>query len=287
MTVFAVCVWFHPTREDASHALTYADQVGRVLVVDNSPGDNRSLLPAHPRIHYRPQFANTGIGRALNLAAREALAEGATWILTMDQDSSFAPDDIRRLLACAEEEGNEQIAIFAPTFEPTKIGPPRQDCDSAITSGSLIRLAAHHAIGGHNEDLFLDDVDHEFGYRLRRHGYRIVCVNEVFLAHRVGDPLARRFLWRTIHSTNHSAVRKYYMTRNRLYMRKHFPEFGAPYLKMVLLDAVKVLLVEQDKRRKLACMAHGALDFLRGTMGEWQVKQSSSVPYTRGGRHES
>jgi rhamnosyltransferase len=102
----------------------------------------------------------------------------------------------------------------------------------------------------------------------------------------LGDPLEKRFLWRAIHSTNHGALRKYYMTRNRLYMRKHFPEFRAPYLKMVLLDALKVLLIEDDKRRKIECMMHGALDFMRGNMGKWDAWHPSTGAGTRSGRGE-
>jgi rhamnosyltransferase len=217
---------------------------------------------------YRPQFGNQGIGRALNRALAQAREEGADWVLTMDQDSSFAPEDCARLLETVRDlAADPTVAIVAPTFLESR-SDTREECDSAITSGSVIRLSAHSKVGGHNEDLFIDDVDHEFGYRLRRSGFRILRINSAWLAHRVGAPFARKVLWRTVHTTNHSAVRKYYMTRNRLYMRKNFPEFGAPYLRMVLLDALKVLLVEDEKLPKLRLMIKGAVDFHRGVLGE-------------------
>jgi rhamnosyltransferase len=268
MKKYAVVLWFNPAREHAANILSYADVVDRVLVIDNSNADNSRLLPDHPGVQYRPQFANRGIGRALNQGFEEARRNEAAWVLTMDQDSSFARGDIARLMQCASDGPDSDVAIFGPTLSQETVSQTRDLCDSAITSGSLIRVAAHSAIGGYNEALFVDDVDHEFGYRLRRGGFRILRVNSVFLSHRIGEPLSRKVLWRTIHTTNHNAVRKYYMTRNRLYMRKHYPEFGAPYLRMVLLDALKVVLVEEDKARKLRLMAKGAIDFCRGAMGE-------------------
>jgi rhamnosyltransferase len=187
----------------------------------------------------------------------------------MDQDSSFTPQDCLRLLEAVRELSDDpMVAIVAPTFSQANRAQTCEECDSVITSGSVTRVSAHTQVGGHNEDLFIDDVDHEFGYRLRRRGYRILRVNSAWLSHCVGAPISRKVLWRTVHTTNHSAIRKYYMTRNRLYMRKHFPEFGAPYLRMVILDVLKVVLVEDEKLRKLRFMTKGALDFHRGVLGE-------------------
>lgn len=63
---------------------------------------------------------------------------------------------------------------------------PYENVKIALTSGTLIKLEAWRNIGLFNELLFVDEVDHEFCYRLRSEDYNIVKVNGVFMNHKIG-----------------------------------------------------------------------------------------------------
>lgn len=265
--VFAVVVWFHPSAQDARNLCSYETFVDGIVVVDNSPSSNADLLPRDSKISYFQDGRNKGLGSALNIGCRHAVGQGARWILTMDQDSAFEPADLRRLLAVTREVGDD-VAILGPNWRGTGAGAPASvDCDFLITSGSLVRASAFLAIGGYNEDLFIDEVDHEFGFRMRRAGYRLLQLQDVSMRHQLGEPLTRRVLGREVQSSNHQPLRKYYMTRSRLYMRKNYPEFRFPYLRRIVTDAVKVVLVEERKALKLFYMLRGAVDHFRGVKG--------------------
>ena len=57
------------------------------------------------------------------------------------------------------------------------------------------------------------------------------------------------------------------MTRNRLFMRKDFPESSSPLLKMIIMDILYILVIEDDKLNKLIHMGRGMRDYLLGRMG--------------------
>ena len=268
MRVYALVIWYNPCAEYVQNLLTYARVLDGVIVVDNSGASNARLLSNVPGVQYLCDHQNKGMAGALNVGFRNAIGQGADWVLTMDQDSSFETGIIKNLLTRASQMATDQrIAIFAPR---TQVGPFSsivEDRDGAITSGSLVNTSAYREIGGYNEFLFIDGVDHEFGYRLKRAGYRVLLFNDLMMSHTVGEPFTRRVLWRDVTTTNHGYIRKYYMTRSRLYIWRNYPEFGGPYLKMIWIDFLKVLLVEKEKYLKVKYMLKGAIDYFRGVGG--------------------
>ena len=98
------------------------------------------------------------------------------------------------------------------------------------------------------------------------------------MAHTVGSPLTKKRLGRVFVSYNHNAVRKYYMTRNTLYMRHHFGEFGDKYLKLIFMDIVNIIFIEEDKYNKLKSILKGFSDYFMGRMGPMDSAVSDNLP---------
>jgi rhamnosyltransferase len=275
LKVYAVVTWFQPEAKYVDNLRTYRDQVEGVIVVDDSLTDHAALLRDMTDVGYICEGNNLGQAHALNVGYARARELGADWVLTMDQDSSFDKEQFRTLLSAAERVcADPRVAAIGPNFAgsglPVLVDAQQgqRDCNSVISSGCLVRLTAHREIGGYNEQLFIDQVDHEFCYRLRRHDYRVLRLEGILMRHEVGSPLHRRLFGFNIRSTNHSAARKYYAARNVLFMRRHFADFGAPYLEMLCLMFLGVLFLEDDKLPKLACMLKGCWHHLRGVYGK-------------------
>ena len=57
---------------------------------------------------------------------------------------------------------------------------------SLITSGSLINTSIFSEIGGYNEKLFIDEVDHEYCYRIKMLGYSVLQLENILLNHTLG-----------------------------------------------------------------------------------------------------
>jgi len=85
--------------------------------------------------------------------------------------------------------------------------------------------------------------------------------------HTIGDPISKYFWGVRISSYNHNAIRRYYITRNVLYMRKYYAGDGGQHLKGLVIDVVKIIILEPDKIRKLLFMARGVNDYIFNRMG--------------------
>lgn len=244
-----------------------------VIVIDNSEVNNSALLFGLAGVSYLGLGENIGVAAAFNKGCAIARDHGWSFVITMDQDSRFAVDQIRSHVVDARRlMVDPAVSIVGPHYvdeRPNPNVPMLEECDTTITSGSIIRLSAWSEISGFNEALFIDYMDAEFCLRLKRAGKKIIINHGSVMEHRIGDPICVSLFGVRIRANNHGWIRKYYITRNILYLRSEFKDFPRPYLLMIIVNLAKVLLMESDKKRKISAMLVGAIDHVRGRYGKW------------------
>ncbi|PTX14908.1 rhamnosyltransferase [Pontibacter mucosus] len=278
--IAGVVVLYKPDAEVVDNIQSYSDKIGKLYVVDNSNDTSDYVVDAlrksNTQVDYIGLKKNHGIAWALNIAASKALAEGFSWLLMMDQDSKFSENMVKKLIATTSVVETAQIGIIAPRYlEDDSIPAPDklEEAYSVITSGSLLNLNAYKEVGPFRDNLFIDFVDHEYCLRLLQHQYKIVVNNEAKLHHKLGNLSCHNLFGWKLCTSNHSYVRRYYITRNRLEIlhkfKDQFPEFLATEKNKNLVEIVKVLLFEKDKFRKLKSFIHGYIDFKRKKFGEY------------------
>jgi rhamnosyltransferase len=282
-TVAGVVVLYRPGPEVLENVGSYLDQVDALYAVDNTEQPEVSFvstLSALPRVSYVSNGGNLGVAAALNVGARRALAEGYEWLLTMDQDSTATPGMVDRMLACSVEPLAANAGLISP--HQVQVGgaarEPRGCCAEVLTpmtSGSLVRLSAYSAVGPFMEGLFIDQVDDEFCLRLHTAGFKVLEAGDATLMHRVGHVRHHRFPL-PLYTTDHPPVRRYYMTRNLLYVgrlyRERFPEYRRSSLKQIGKDLIKIVLYEGSKSAKLRMMVRGYRDYRQGRLGPYQAQ---------------
>lgn len=268
---------YRPDRSVLDGVAGYIGQVSALFAVDNSERPNQEFVAAlcdHVGVRYIPNGANLGVAAALNIGARAAREAGFSWLLTMDQDSTATPGMVERLLESALGDP-ESIGIVSPVHrqvggKPRMVPSDSHEVLTAMTSGNVVSLSALAEVGGFMEALFIDQVDNELCLRLWRAGYRVVEAGDADLHHRVGD-VRKHWLPYPAYSSNHSALRRYYMTRNRLVVgrmyRSDHPEFDRFERAQMRKDIVKIVLYERQKGRKLAMMWRGWHDYRAGRLG--------------------
>lgn len=242
-------------------------QAEKVVVFDNgSPEQHRlrTFLSRYPNVELLESPENIGIAAALNRLMQWGYERGYEWMVSLDQDSVCECQFISRLLPYLSAE--PKLGIVAPVIRDRNIGiighHPQNIYEHVaicITSGACSNLAAWNAIGGYDEFMFIDSVDFEFCYRMRKYGYGVIQVRDVELLHELGHCQKRRFLcWKVIIS-GHNAFRKYYIARNNLYYPlKHHLWLHA--LRGTIRNAwmvLEVLLYEDDKKAKLMAIFKG------------------------------
>ncbi len=280
--VLAVVVTFHPPPELADNLRAIRRQVDALVVVDNGSPDAARIaaLAAAVGAAFIGNTRNEGIAKALNQAVAHARQGGFRWLATFDQDS--APPEgtiagLRELLS--RHPRPEGVAIVAASFHDRHLGrtwhdpsntlrdgPDWREVRTLITSGSLVRVASFDDIGGYDEGLFIDFVDHEHCRRLRRAGWRLLQAKQVLIDHAIGRLSAHRFLGRTVHCTNHSVARRYYITRNQLEYHRRLL-WQEPYVALwgfwnLALRSLFTVLYEADRGAKARAILRGVWHFV-------------------------
>jgi len=284
-----VVVLFKPNIDKLNRNIsTYLDGLNKLFIIDNTPNADLSKTFKDKRIKYIPLKDNKGIAYALNIGAKESINDGADWILTMDQDSSFIGDGFYELKKFVEKfSKDEYIGKICDTkFESIGIVSALQVIeqnagdyligvtkpDVVMASGNLVNAKAYKKIKGFNEDMFIDCVDFDFCLNMRKHGYQILQLNFVRLKHYLGNTVKKRFLGLTMYADNHSSMRKYYEVRNRHYLYDMYHDEFPYYCKLELgrtkKELLKIWLFEKDKMKKTRAMYIGYSDYKKGKVGK-------------------
>lgn len=214
-------------------------------------------------------YENKGIAKALNQICDFALSKSITWVLTLDQDS-IVPDNI--LKEYLKRINYPKIAIICPAIVErninTKICGKNLNSDSyvkkCITSASFINIGIWEKVGKFDNEMFIDYVDFDYSYRVRKFGYKILRVPSVCIMHTLGESELRRFLFWKVRVSNHSSERKYYISRNIIIFIKKNRDLRVFLIEILRLAKVVLftILYEKNKTRKMVNILKGMKDGL-------------------------
>jgi rhamnosyltransferase len=285
--VCAVLVTFHPDEGLPARIERVLLEAAALVIVDNG-SDEPALgmlrrLSADPRIALVPNFANFGIARALNLGIARAGSMGYDWVLLLDQDTVVDPGMLNAMIGIrAAYPAAQRLAVIGAGFrdvnkdagETRTVGAAAawQEVESVITSGSLIALATHGAVGPFREEFFIDLVDTDYCFRARALGYRIIETRQALMSHAIGAATLHRAFGGDKWTSNHSPDRRYYIARNDTVMLRdygHYPAglWAAKSLGRRIRTCKRVLLYEQMKAAKIRSILEGWWDGVRGHLG--------------------
>jgi rhamnosyltransferase len=294
-----VVVAFHPDSCLPARLEAVAGQVRKVLVIDNTPSPAWTVKSACGHIanlEWQAMQANVGVASALNIGIAAARSGGFTHLLALDQDSLLPEGAVQQLLATLLSQ--REIAVVGPIYHgstghrswiPWRRGiflipyspPPATglyDSFFAITSGSMLDVRAAERIGPFDDGLFIDSVDQEFCLRAWRSGYRVVINSAVDMVHELGARSEGGILGLRTVAPNHSALRRYYIARNRVLLYKRhgltFPQYVLYDLMAAILEIALVILVERDRGAKIRMMWTGFRDGFRGITGPFNERKS-------------
>ncbi|MCL2485685.1 MAG: glycosyltransferase [Endomicrobia bacterium] len=275
------------------------NQVDNILIIDNATQDSKiiselkNLENANKQLKviYNPD--NFGIAKALNQGLDYALSIKAEWLLTLDHDSEIPENTVSKLFTdydkLTETEKN-QCAVIALKYIERNIdthGLPRQGSafprndgqatihlsfkkiKYAMTSGNFVKVSAAQKTGGFEEKMFIDQVDNDFDFRLRKNGFTILESKNHYILHEIG--LSQKRSGFTIR--NYSPLRRYYLSRNCVYiLKKHF-FFDTLNVSRIFIGSIfggifKITFFESDKINKYKHIFLGIKDGIFNKYGK-------------------
>jgi rhamnosyltransferase len=283
-SVCAVIVTYQPDAEMLNNLTNVLAQVQALVVVDNgSNADGVQALRTTSQklsFHLIENRENLGIAEALNQGVRWAKSEGYPWVILFDQDSKITEGFIGQMFAAWESHPErEHVASIHPRYADPEtgieLGVPRAADGSLVlpmTSGSLMPLWIFDRIGWFASEYFIDLVDWEYCFRIRATGFLVIDSRHARLLHAAGSPAKITVLGRTFYPSNHSATRRYYISRNCIALyRKYFFIFPGWVLNCFyrqVREMVVCSIAEEDRVGKFRSFLLGTWDGLTGKMGE-------------------
>jgi rhamnosyltransferase len=282
--VCAVMVTYHPSTTIIANLPNVLAQVDGLVVIDNGSALDEILALRSSQqnlsFHLIENRENVGIAEALNQGVCWAKNELYPWVILLDQDSQLTDHFVAQMFATWEvHPQRERIGSIHPSYvDPeTGIGPKvRRAPDGgpvvSLTSGALMPMWVFDKVGLFSSTYFIDYVDHEYCFRIRAAGYLVADSRVAVLLHSAGHPHANSFCGFKFRPTHHSAIRRYYISRNRVAVyRTYFPVFPGCIVRIMYDDVretIKCFLGEEDRRQKARNFLRGTWDGLTGRMGK-------------------
>lgn len=282
-SIAAVVLLFHPDEAVRKNIESYRKEVDFLYLVDNSSDLSaarmwRKSLLEFDNVYLIHEGENIGIGKALNLALNQARKDQCEWLLTMDQDSLFPDGTLKRMMNALDNSPIKNMALLSPVHIKSTLHHTMDKMDKGLravefvmTSGNLIHIDSALSIDGYDEDLFVDEVDHDFCFRLGEAGYSIFQYESMHLLHRLGEPYGR---WVTI--KGYPPVRLYYMMRNYLEIRqRHFgkqTDFFHKRDRYLLKFMLKQIFWGDRRLERLKMIVRGVLDYRQRRFGRYETK---------------
>ena len=284
--VAAIIVSYNPDSNLFDSINLLLNQVEKVIIVDNGSKEKyvkyiKSIN--EDKIEIILNKENLGVATALNIGVRKALENGYEWILTMDQDSKASPDMVKKMFnvynSINREERKDILSIF-PNFVDERIQSIEENSnmnsyeyvDADITSGNLLRKEVFEKVGFFDDSLFIDLVDSDFCMRLNEKGIKMIKIRDAVLYHSLGESKTIKGILGSFNTSNHSALRRYYMTRNRFYIWEKYKGLNSFTLnrdkKLFKKEFVKIILGEKDKVNKIKMVLRGYKDYKKGIKGK-------------------
>ena len=244
-------------------------QVPVVVSDDASPCTSDAVLrrlSELPRVTVFRHRANAGIARGLNDGLSRARELGASWLLTVDQDSRVPDDYVMRILnaAYAMQVSESKIRVVGAEHIHERSGSMQYPLiersgvsitEEVIQTGSLWSVDALSDVGGFDESLGIDAVDAAACLRVREQGHLVAVARGLDLEHALGHARTVQVMGRAVMLTGHEPARRTTMVRNRLRLFprefRQSPRHALRTLRRVAVNQTLGLVNETNRTAKI------------------------------------
>ena len=272
-TVGSCTVLYNPNESVLTNLNSYSNFVDVSVVVDNSDTKNEisQSLKNDPNFIYIDMDGNKGIAAALNKGIEYLNSKNIDFALTMDQDSLFPTkyyQDIMKLV----NKYKTDYSVIGLNFNQENGGLDEIiEVPYWITSGNFVNISDFMSVGGFMNELVIDYVDFELGYKFKKNGFKICYLKDFSLNHTIGNPIEIHLFGKTYYAMNHSPIRYYYRYRNAYYLY-HFVDrqfFKKEYYKEMIVNTLKMLIYEKNQKVKFSMIRKGIQDAKCKKMGKF------------------
>lgn len=287
MRICTIIILYYPDKENLLKSLcVFNKETEGIIIWRNSiiSDECQKIINNFNKIIIAGDCKNVGIATALNKSIKIAEKNHFSHILTMDQDSYFDDGMIHNYKVKILENDSDDIGVYGINplqSEKTlyKVSSDILNVSDTITSGSVFKISTFTKTGYFKDDLFIDAVDYEYCYRIKKtYNLKTIVFPDILLNHIVGYVQKTRYGFSI---NNYSAFRTYFIIRNQLKIWKMYPSLFSTQYKIIFLKdhllfrIVKIILAENQKIIKLRAIIIGFYHFLIGRSGFYNVNSKT------------
>lgn len=296
--IFAVIVTYNPDITSLKDVvLRVFQQSGAVAIVDNASENQSEIRSISQTIpcEFIQLPENKGIAYAQNAGISSGIAQGAKYILLMDQDTVLPDETVHTLFAecdalerdgvkvgavgCAYQDTHDGLvsAVWKASGYRLKRQKAPDDsqfllsADFVIASGSLLPVTTLKDVGLMDAALFIDLVDIEWGLRARARGYQNYQSFSTIMMHTLGNG-RKKILWKKV--SLHNPIRDYYSIRNSILLaRRRYvgTAWRLYFIRRVLLYFIVFGLFTDQKKTRLHFLMRGLIDGIYARGGPYEA----------------
>ncbi|QUD81708.1 glycosyltransferase [Gordonia polyisoprenivorans] len=285
-SVGAIFACYNPPLTVADNIRECAKNVDWIVVVDDGSPDRTGIEELRAKLGANVELivksTNRGIADSINIGIEYASEREAKYLFTFDQDTRVVSSTLQRLLHLATQQeantrrfgaiGPGSVGVFSMNYGHGDSQSSVSPVVELVQSCSLFSVDALLAIGGADVSLVIDAVDTDLCLRLIRDGYTVSAVPDLHIDHAIGSGESIRLLGRNVMLSNHSAERRYYMTRNRVRMlvrwSRYQPGWAILYARRMFVSSALAVTLEADRILKAEAIIEGTIDALCGKRGK-------------------
>lgn len=259
--IAAIVVLFHPPEEAFRNISTYSKIIKNIIIIDNSGEKvtkNRIYVnklrkdELDRNIYYYDMKCNKGLAQAFNYGLNIADKIGCDWCFTMDSDSSFGNDIVSVYINTERQYGSPKVIAYAPQYDYDRIKIKHnntiKEVTWSMTSGTMFNVKNVIEAGGFDAWYFVDGLDVELGYRLKKLGYKILRCNAAILKHSPAKTVYKNLFGRTFKYGIATPNRYYYQARADT---KIMMSYFSPYAFFDLFMRLAKIILLFDKKKSI------------------------------------
>lgn len=269
--VAGIIVLYNPNeREVLENINSYIDEVNVLYCIDNSSRSNNFLIN-NKKCIYIPNYHNLGLAKALAKGCNLAIQNGASIIVTLDQDTIFENGCILNMINYIKQ--HDEVGAVSPNIKRViRNNGKREILNTAwystdieevgyvITSGCVFRSKVYQSVKGFDTNLFIGQIDQDFCCSIRNIGKKVVRIGNIFMYQEMGNGVRHVLIRKIIYAHNLPIFRYYYIFRNERYLRKKWGSKCNICKVKLYKYVIVVLLFEKNKMAKIKGMIKGYID---------------------------
>lgn len=221
-------------------------------------------------IQYFGYRRNDGLSIAYNFILKRAILEEIEWLSLYDQDSIISEEMVNRLKKFAENVTEKNIACLVPYIQYSSVKPnyhKTREITWSINSGQMLNIKNIIKKGlRFDENLFLDRVDRDFCKQIELAELKIIQVGDTLLKQKLGVEYKGYNI--------HSALRNYYIAKNRLYYNnKYYGKILGNIFSIfqTTKQIINILIVGKNTKENILMIKEGCKDYFLGNLGKKEI----------------